>query len=123
MLPPPGRFEFVWDMGERWKDLTGLPFVFAMWIARPNVDLQGLDEALAAARDEGVGRLAEIAHVDAPAVGLPEAKCLAYLRDHIHYHLAGRRRQGLERFYALAGQHGLAPRGVELVFYDATSAE
>jgi chorismate dehydratase len=122
ILPPKGRFEFVWDLGEQWARWTGLPFVFAMWIARPGVDLQGFDEILAAARDEGVSRLAEIAHLEAPTLGISEAECLSYLRDNLDFELGERQRQGLELFLKLAGRHGLAPAGVELVFYHQKAA-
>jgi chorismate dehydratase len=122
MLPRDGRFEFVWDLGEEWLRWTGLPFVFAMWIARPGVDLQGVDEILAAARDEGVSRLAEIARLEAPALGISEAECLSYLRDNLRFRLGERQRRGLELFFRLAARHGLAPTGVELVFYDQEAA-
>lgn len=123
MHSPNGPFEFVWDLGEEWSRWTGLPFVFAMWIARPSVDLgsvdlRGVAEALAAARDEGVARLAEIARLEAPALEIPEAECLRYLRDHLDFRLGTRQRQGLEWFFELAVRHGLAPAGVELVFND-----
>src|SRR2546423_1475199 len=26
-----------WDLGEQWKKLTGLPFVYALWLVRPEV--------------------------------------------------------------------------------------
>ena len=78
---------------------------------------RALARLLAAARDDGVTRLEEIARQAAPAIGVPEADCLSYLRDHLTFHLGPRQRQGLERFYALAGRHGLAPAGVKLVFY------
>lgn len=117
-----GRFEFVWDLGEQWSRWTGLPFVFAMWIARPGVDLQGVDEILAAARDEGVARLAEIAHLEAPVLGISEAECLSYLGDNLDFELGDRQRQGLELFCQLAGRHGLVPAGAELVFYDQKAA-
>ena len=32
-----GIFE-VWDLGQRWTEWTGLPFVFAMWIERPGAE-------------------------------------------------------------------------------------
>jgi chorismate dehydratase len=117
MLPSDDAFEFQWDLGEVWSKWTGLPFVFAMWIARPGVDLEGVAEVLAAARDEGLGRLEEIAHEAAPTIGVPEADCLSYLRDHLEFRFGQQQRQGLEHFYALAGRHGLAPADVKLNFY------
>lgn len=117
MTAPDAGFEFVWDLGAEWLGWTGLPFVFALWIARPGVDLTGVAERLAAARDKGLERLAEIARRESPRVGVPEADCLVYLRDHLTYRFGERQRQGLERFYALAGEQGLAPQGVKLAFY------
>lgn len=118
----PGRFEFVWDLGAEWRAWTGLPFVFAMWIARAESDLDRLAGLLETARDEGLRRLAEIARREAPRVGLPEAECLAYFRENLRFHLGAREQQGLELFYRLAEQHHLAPPGVQLVFHDRTVA-
>ncbi len=117
MLPSNGGFAFEWDLGQEWLQWTGLPFVFAMWIARPGMKLANVDRLLSAARDDGIMRLDEIAHQAAPTVGLPEADCLSYLRDNLTFHLGDRQRQGLERFYALAGRHGFAPPGAKLLFY------
>jgi len=118
MAPPNGRFDFVWDMGRQWSQWAGLPFVFAMWIARPGVDLRAAERVLTAARDDGAARLAEIARLEAADLGLPEEECLAYLRDHLDFHLGPRQQEGLQLFYDLATRHQLAPAGVELVFYD-----
>jgi len=135
MQPANGKFEFVWDLGEEWSRWTGLPFVFAMWIAPSppaplpasgargeSVDWQSLGRVLAAARDEGVTRLAEIARLEAPALGIPAEECLSYLRNHLDFRLGERHRQGLRLFYDLAVRHGLAPAGVELVFDDQQAA-
>jgi chorismate dehydratase len=113
-----GEFAFEWDLGQQWFRWTGLPFVFAMWIARPGVDLTGVGPALSAARDDGITRFAEIAREAAPTIGVPEADCLSYLRDHLEFHLGVRQRQGLEHFYALAARHGFGPAGVKLSFYE-----
>jgi predicted solute-binding protein len=72
---------------------------------------------LAAARDEGIARLEEIALQAAPGLGISEADCLSYLRDHLEFRFGQRQRQGLERFFALAGRHGLAPADAKLNFY------
>jgi len=116
MQRPPGPFEFVWDLGEEWTRWTGLPFVFAMWIARGGGDGTEVARLLTAARDRGLTRLAEIARRAAPALGMPPAECLSYLRDNLGFHLGPREQQGLERFCGLAVQHGLVPAGAELVF-------
>jgi chorismate dehydratase len=118
MLAPPGTFEFVWDLGEEWCQWTGLPFVFSMWVARPQVNLAGLEKSLADARDDGERRLEEIARADAPGLGISEVECLEYLRNHLVFHLGPRERSGLEAFGRLAAEHGLAPAGVCLAFYD-----
>ena len=33
-----GRFPYVYDLGEAWKQMTGLPFVFAAWISNKKLD-------------------------------------------------------------------------------------
>jgi len=108
MLDPGEELAFIWDLGEEWACWTGLPFVFALWAARPHVRESQIDRALAAARDEGLTRLPEIAHLASPEVGIPESECLSYLRDNLEFHLGPRQQEGLERFYQLAKRHGLA---------------
>ncbi|MBN1395429.1 MAG: menaquinone biosynthesis protein [Pirellulales bacterium] len=113
-----GDFHFVWDLGEEWTRWTGLPFVFALWIAPPGVELPGVAARLAQARDEGISLLEEIAEREAPKVGLGREDCLCYLRDNLKFHFGPRQREGLKRYYELAGRNGLAPSDVELLFYN-----
>jgi chorismate dehydratase len=113
---PRGPFAAVWDLGDEWCRWSGLPFVFAMWVAREGADLQGVDQALAKARDLGVAHLGEIAAIEAAPLGLTEGECLSYLRDNLYFYLGPQQQQGLERFYRHASQMGLASQGVELGF-------
>jgi len=122
MIPVDGVFPFVWDLGEEWSRWTGLPFVFAMWIARPGVDLEGLEGILTAARDEGIGQLAEIARQEAPRLGISEEECLGYLRDNLRFQLGSREREGLLAFRRLAAKHELVPPRKNLAFHDHESA-
>ena len=108
---PAGTFAFIWDLGEEWSRWTGLPFVFAMWVARPGVDLGNLAAALSAARDEGVRRLDEIAARESLKLAIPATICRRYLRDHLRFELGPRQREGLERFRLLAAAHQLTPVG------------
>lgn len=119
---PGGRFEAVWDLGDEWRRWAELPFVFAVWAARADMDLQGVDVALAAARDLGVRHLDGIAAAEAAPLGLTRPECLAYLRDNLYFYLGPREQQGLRLFCRLAGEYGLAPMGVELGFSDCQTA-
>jgi chorismate dehydratase len=110
---PPGRFAEVWDVGDQWCRWTGLPFVFAMWVARSGVDVRLLEPALAEARDCGVANLEQIAELEAGPLGLTMPQCLAYLRDHLHFYLGPRERNGLQLFYRKASALGLAPQNFQ----------
>ena len=113
MQPTDPRFKFVLDLGEAWCAWTGLPFVFAMWIARPGVDVDGLPEIFAAARDAGTARIDEIAKREAPRLEISEDRCRSYLRDKLRFRMGGRERRGLAKFAQLAAQHGFAPHRSE----------
>jgi chorismate dehydratase len=113
---PGGRFTEVWDLGDVWTRHTGLPFVFAMWVARAGVDTGEVETALLAARDRGLGCLPAIAEREAPAQGLTAPQCLSYLRDNLHFSLGPAELRGLTHFYHRARDLGLAPPGVDLEF-------
>lgn len=118
MFTPDESFLHTWDLGEEWFQWTGLPFVFAMWVARPNVvnhHLQ-LESTLETARDRGVKRLEQIARREAPLLGLPLNVVEKYLTENLHYRMESAERSGLRWFYELAVRNGLAPQGVDLVF-------
>ncbi|HET6424646.1 MAG TPA: menaquinone biosynthesis protein [Planctomycetaceae bacterium] len=118
MFPPDEKFVGTWDLGEEWFEWTGLPFVFAMWVARPNVVNHHLtvESALESARDRGVERLESIARREAPLLGLPLPVTEKYLTENLHYRMESAERSGLRWFYELAVRNGLAPQGVDLVF-------
>lgn len=122
MYSPGGSFEFVWDLGDQWCRWTNLPFVFAMWVARPGAELASLGVSLGLARDAGVANLDEIAAQEAAALGLTQPQCVSYLRDNLYFYLGSRELAGLERFYEKAAALGLAPTGVELEFKGCRAA-
>lgn len=106
----PSGFVEVWDLGERWCEWTGLPFVFAMWIARRDVDVTGVAEVLSAARDRGLQNIEQIAAHEAPLIGISQTLAESYLRENLHFELGRQERAGLRRFYELCVKHKLAPR-------------
>jgi len=107
---PAASFAEVWDLGDQWCRWAGLPFVFAMWVAHSGVNAAELAPALAEARDCGVANLQRIAEKEAAPLGLTAPQCVAYLRDHLHFYLGSREREGLQLFYSKASAMGLVPQ-------------
>ncbi len=120
--PPAEKFRGTWDLGEEWFQWTGLPFVFAMWVARHSVEAAGasplaeIEEMLGRSRDLGVERLDDIARREAPLLGLSLPTTISYLSENLQYRLGPAERNGLKLYYELAAGLGLAPAGVELRF-------
>ncbi len=117
MKVPEAPFHATVDLAEAWHELTGLPFVFALWVARPGVDLGDLPEALARSRSEGLAEARQLAETYGPRLGLEVATCYDYLTRVLSYDLGEPELAGLRRFAAMAANLGLAPEGVELVFH------
>ncbi len=107
----------TFDLGEAWLRETGLPFVFAMWVARSDTDLQDVYQALRQAKQQGIRHVPEIAAREGPPLGLTVAEAVRYLTDYIRFDFGPRELEGLKRFYELAVHLDLAPRGVPIVFY------
>lgn len=116
MHSPDEQFHTVWDLGEEWLDWTGLPFVFAMWVARRGVASSFVESKLSESRDLGVARIPEIARREAPGLNITVQKAQQYLTDNLYFRLTSAERSGLRLFQQLAVQAGLAPEGVDLVF-------
>ncbi|MCE9547237.1 MAG: menaquinone biosynthesis protein [Planctomycetia bacterium] len=122
MHSPPSRFAVVWDLGDQWCRITGLPFVFAMWTARPGVNVEPLEEVLSEVRDAGVAHIDQIAAVEAAPLGLTEPQCRDYLRNNLNFFLGPGEQQGLELFLRYAAELGLAPLDVDLGFNHCKTA-
>ena len=123
------------DLGAMWKDLTGLPFVFAAWTAAPDLPRRAgaravaeLGALLTAARDRGLARLEEIAAEQAAAGrlgagGEASAEAIAYYYRHsLRFVLDGACRRGMDRFASLAVKHGIIPDAAPLVWLNNGAA-
>src|SRR5205809_1941407 len=77
-----GEFQF-WDLGEQWKKLTGLPFVYALWLVRPEVvDPGSVAEQLRALRDQN---LADLKTIVATQTEFDPAFCDSYYRENLRF--------------------------------------
>jgi chorismate dehydratase len=110
-------FAHAFDLGQEWRDWTGLPFVFAVWAVREGADLGPVEQALYEAKRRGLARVGPIAHHEAPRLGLDAGFCRRYLQSILQFDLGPREQAGLHHYYMLACQLGLARRGVNLEFY------
>lgn len=122
MHTPSEPFPVSWDLGEAWCQWAELPMVFAMWVARPGVELGELPAALTASRDEGLRNLAGIAAEEGPPVGLSVERAHEYLRENLHFVLGPREQAGLLMYHRHAAALELAPAGWELRFDDCQAA-
>ncbi len=98
--PVAGSIPIATDLGDAWYARTKLPFTFAVWAAdaaRP--PSPRLVAELRAARERGLGHLADVAHAEAAARGLSDAVVLRYLVN-FRYFLTRPDRDGLEAFAA-----------------------
>jgi chorismate dehydratase len=117
MTVPDEPYHEVVDLAEAWRTLTGLPFVFALWVVRRGVDLGDLPQALARSRSLGLAHAADLARVHGPRLGLDFTTCYDYLTRVLSYELGEPELAGLRRFAQMAAGLGLAPEGVNLVFH------
>jgi chorismate dehydratase len=101
------------DLGEEWKQWTGLPFVFAVWAARretPSSAVSLVHRRLLESRAWGLAHLDQLAVTAAANTGVPEPVCRAYLGD-LDYALSYRHLAGLTDFFRRLAQDGLVPDG------------
>ncbi len=95
------------DLGEAWKELTGLPFVFAVWAARSAALPPGLAALLRQSYEQGRRAVEEIAREEAGRRGMHLADAVRYLTHNVRYELDERAIAGLARFAQIVGELGL----------------
>ena len=105
------------DLGAEWKAMTGLPFVYAMWVGRAGAATPDQCRALQTARDRGVAHLPDIARAVSAGNAELERRSLVYLRDHLRYGLGVAEAEGLRLFHQLAAEIGVAAAPKALRFY------
>lgn len=104
-------YPFVYDLGTEWRTWTGLPFVFAVWVAQRSVDVAdslGVHASLIASRNWGLAHLRELAHQAAAQTGLSEETCRDYFRG-LDYGFGIEYLAGLTEFFGRLASSGRVP--------------
>ena len=99
----------VLDLGHAWRRLTGLPFVYAVWLGRAENLTPHLVESLAAAKAWGLTQLDAIAKEESERIGATVRQCRHYLSEVMDYDLGEEHRQALETFGVKAWANRLLP--------------
>ena len=103
-LRAPHEHEIL-DLGADWYEMTGLPFVYAVWALRriPNAALRRrLREAKAFGMDT-------LDYIISSRTEFDYNFRKDYLGWHIHYHLGSDERRGIAKFIELLRKHGAVP--------------
>ncbi|MEO6445250.1 MAG: menaquinone biosynthesis protein [Gemmatimonadaceae bacterium] len=107
------RYPHVYDLGLEWKRWTGLPFVFAVWVAQRSVavgDSLAAHASLINSRDWGLEHLPELASQASAVTGVEMAACAEYFRG-LDYRLGYEHLAGLTEFFRRLVAAGRVPNG------------
>jgi chorismate dehydratase len=106
----------IYDLAAEWHTLTGLPFTFAVWAVRPEVDLPDLSFYFKSSLRYGLSSLDTLVRESAAELNLDSAEVRSYLTESLHFFLRQEELAGLEEFYRRAHTHGLIlePRPLDL---------
>ncbi len=102
-----------YDLGEEWKKWTGLPFVFAVWAARREVDRDRavrIHDRLLDAKRWGLDNLDLLAEEASVRTGIGAAVCREYLSG-LDYAFTYKHLEGLSSFFRRLAQRGLVTDG------------
>lgn len=96
-----------WDLGAEWKRLTNLPFVYALWLVRPEV-VNAVSIA-AQLRDLRDRNLENIETLIATEETVDQDFCRFYYRDCLRFGFGEKEKEGLRLFRNLCEKHGILP--------------
>jgi chorismate dehydratase len=107
------RYPHVYDLGQMWKEWTGQPFVFAVWVAQRTTNVKEAllaHASLIASRDWGLSHLRDLAEQAHAATGVARDVCAEYLSG-LDYGLSYPHLAGLTEFYRRLVERGRIPNG------------
>jgi chorismate dehydratase len=102
-----GERYHYWDLGEEWRGLVKLPFVYALWLIRPEFgEANELANRLRGLRDENLGK---IDNLIAQEKEFDPVFCRRYFTRHLRFTFGEQEKKGLRQFQRLCVKHKLLP--------------
>jgi predicted solute-binding protein len=100
------RYNYL-DLGQEWSRITALPFVYALWLVRPEVEnAASIADKLRSLAARNLTRLDEIA---ASQPDFYREFCARYYKEHLRFGFAEPEKEGLLTFARLCEKHRLLP--------------
>lgn len=110
------------DLGQAWKESTGLPFVFAVWMTRPDCQLGELPAKLDRQRLGNAQIIDDIVARYAADRGWPADMATEYLGHRLKYGIAEPQYEAMQLFWNKVHQLGITKHNRPLAIYsDDTS--
>jgi len=97
------KSKYIYDLGTAWKELTGKPFVFAVWAANKKLDNQFI-ELFSLANQEGLKNIEKISS----EIIFPEYDLHQYFTNNISYLLDDKKRLAISYFLEKVKEYGLS---------------
>jgi chorismate dehydratase len=92
-----GERYHYWDLAETWTKMTSLPFAFAFWLIRPEIqNAKGIADKLRTLRDHNVASIDELALSQSE---VSPTFCRKYYREHLFFDFGEREKAGLREFH------------------------
>jgi chorismate dehydratase len=88
----------IMDLGEEWKELTGLPFCYAAWLAREESPQEAIADALLRAKQWGTARIDTLAVKWSEKLGLSLERVQDYFFNVMRYDMDADKWDGLQEF-------------------------
>lgn len=120
--PPSNEFPFQMDLGQEWKYQTGLPFVFAVWMARQGEDVTQPAAALDRTRLFNARCIDAIARRNAQPHGWPADLAVEYLGNLLKYEIGPAQLTAIQLFWRKAADLNLTPHRRPLQLAPAAAA-
>jgi len=97
------------DLGEAWKDLTGMAFVFAAWMGPAEMISAFADETLRRAKRDGLAHVDDIVQQYAVPRGWPADVAREYLTRYLQFDIGERQLEAIGTFHRFAAEEGIIP--------------
>lgn len=117
------EYPYVYDLGAEWKRWTGLPFVFAVWVAQRGTPVEEslrVHASLIRSREWGLQHLDELSAQASRNTGVSLAECREYFAG-LDWRLSMPDLEGLTEFLRRLELAGRVPKG-RLAFLPAANS-